>query len=150
MLKGNFSKLVIFLILLILAVGGFFAWHSLRNTRKIALVSIQNHSFRAQVVETESEKQKGLGGQKAICSDCGMLFFFDKPGKYSFWMKDMLFAIDILWIMDGKIIFIEKNVLPSFSGTMRPAENVNRVLEIKAGTVDSLGISLGDSVLIEN
>ncbi len=76
-----------------------------------------------------------------------MLFVFDKAGKYAFWMKDMQFALDILWIKDGKINFIEKNVQPSFPATMTPSENSNQVLEFNAGTVDRLGIIIGDEVL---
>ncbi|MEI7621190.1 MAG: DUF192 domain-containing protein, partial [Candidatus Moraniibacteriota bacterium] len=81
-----------------------------------------------------------------LCVDCGMLFVFDNPDKYAFWMKDMQFALDILWLKDGKVVFLEKNILPTFKGTLTPTEDADQVLEINAGKVDELGIEVGDAV----
>jgi uncharacterized protein len=148
MLRKNIFKLAGVLVCLGL-VAGFFLWRSsYENKIEPNQISIRGQAFKAEIVTTESDKQKGLGGRKSICPDCTMLFVFDRPNKYSFWMKDMLFALDILWLMDDEIVFMEKNVSPSFSGTINPPVNANRVLELNAGNVDKFGIVVGDSVLM--
>ena len=150
MFRKNIFKLAGVLVCLGL-VAGFFLWHSsYKNKIEPNQISIRGHVFKTEIVATDNEKQKGLGGRKSICSDCGMLFLFDKPGRYAFWMKDMQFALDILWLRDDKIVFIEKNVAPNFLGTMKPSLEASRVLELSAGNVDKFGIVLGDSVLIKN
>lgn len=107
-------------------------------------VSIRGHVFNIEVAATKSEKEKGLGERELICTDCGMLFVFDETGNYSFWMKDMRFALDILWIRNGRVVFIKKNVSPVFSGTLNPMGDADRVLELNAGKVDEFGIAVGD------
>src|SRR5437870_2235982 len=69
--------------------------------------------FNVAVVETKALQEKGLSGQKDLNSDEGMLFIFNKPDNYGFWMKGMLFPIDILWMdQNWRIIHIENFVKP--------------------------------------
>jgi len=77
-----------------------------------------------------------------------MIFEFQEKNKYSFWMKGMLFDLDILWISDGKIVAIFKNIPSDFSQNITPDILVDKVLEIKAGACDREGIELGDEVKI--
>ena len=81
----------------------------------------------------------------------GMYFIFDKPDYHSFWMKDMRFPIDIIFINDGKIVTIYKNVPIPTSETQlppiyRPTNPVDHVLEINAGLADKYSFQVGDSV----
>ena len=146
MVKKKILKLVGVAALLVLLAGYFF-W---RNNAALKIepdqIVIRGHIFKIETVVSESAKEKGLGGRQSICADCGMLFVFDKPGKYGFWMKDMQFALDLLWLKDGRVIFLKKNIAPSFMQTMLPAEKADRVLELNAGTVDKLGIAVGDQI----
>ncbi|MEK7167375.1 MAG: DUF192 domain-containing protein, partial [Patescibacteria group bacterium] len=68
----------------------------------------------------------------------------------SFWMKDMRFSLDIIWIKDDMIIGFEKNVQPQPLGeelrVYQPESFVNYVLEVPAGFVDGKGIKIGDKV----
>ncbi len=146
MTKKKILKLIGFAAMLILLAGYFFWKNNYFDRKKVDWVTLHGHVFSIETVTTESAKEKGLGGRKSICGDCGMLFVFNQSGRYAFWMKDMLFALDILWIKDGKIVFIKKNVQPSFAETMAPSENVDQVLEINAGMVDKLGITIGDEI----
>jgi len=148
MLRKNIFKLASVLVCLGL-VAGFFLWRSsYKNKIEPNQILIRGHVFKTEIVTTDDDKQKGLGGRKSICNDCGMLFVFARPAEYTFWMKDMLFALDILWLRDDKIVFIEKNVAPNFLGTMKPSSEASRVLELNAGNVDKFGIVVGDSVLM--
>lgn len=88
--------------------------------------------------------QKGLSDRKSLCNHCGMLFLFPEKQQKGFWMKDMRFDIDILWIDDTEVVHIEKNVSHKTPEKVyRPQEEVNAVLELPAGKVDKLKIQEG-------
>ena len=75
----------------------------------------------------------------------GMLFVFETDDLHSFWMRDMLFSIDILWIaMDGTVVHIEPSVSPdSFPQTFTPPTPARYVLEVPAGFATEHGIEVG-------
>ncbi|NTV40973.1 MAG: DUF192 domain-containing protein [Candidatus Moranbacteria bacterium] len=128
----------------------FFFRNNLDNiSRKTVSLVVAGHSFNVEIAEDEDEKSIGLGGRQSLCTDCGMLFVFNKPGKYAFWMKDMLFSLDILWIKDKKVVFIEKNISFDSGNKFVSSENADSVLEINAGIVDSFGIRIGDFITVQ-
>lgn len=112
-------------------------------------VSINSANIKVEVVKTAAEAEKGLGGRPCIERDQGMLFVFNKPGRYSFWMKDMRFSIDIVWISpERKVVGLEIDVSPStypdrFVNKDNPAQYV---LELPANRSKNLGITLGTPV----
>src|SRR5438094_9545272 len=55
-----------------------------------------------EVARTDAEREKGLGGHAPLGQYDGMLFIFDQPAPYAFWMKGMTFPLDMLWIDGGK------------------------------------------------
>jgi|GEM_PF-473217 len=117
-------------------------------------------------VETVSDAKKmeiGLSGRQSMSENEGMLFDFKtSQTNLNFWMKDMLFNIDIIWIADKKIIGITPNVprphepsAQSDGGQASPSENlplysppsaVDQVLEVNAGWSEKNGIKVGDEV----
>jgi uncharacterized membrane protein (UPF0127 family) len=106
------------------------------------------------VVQTESERKKGLAGKLSLAQNEGMLFVFDQKNVYpSFWMKDTLIPLDIIWIKGNKITKIEKNVQPPAPGTLDsqlklyyPDKPIDYVLEVNAGFSDLNNVKVGDSV----
>jgi len=125
------------------------------NTQDVTEVSIREAVFKAEIVKTPAARARGLSGRDSIAKDAAMLFIFDKPGIYSFWMKDMRFPIDIIWLRDKKIVYITKNVLPPDDGTpdskllrYDPRIEADIVLEVNAGVADKFGLSLGDVLVI--
>lgn len=125
--------------------------------KKTAKVEVANHTFTAEVAKSDAEKEVGLSNRASIADDRGMVFLFDEPGIYSFWMKKMKFPIDILFIKDDKIVTIFKQVTPPPADTdvadnqlpiYTPQSEINRVLEINSGLVDKYGIKVGDTVKI--
>ena len=63
--------------------------------------------------ELARDKAKGLQNREYLCPKCGMIFVFDKEGFYSFWMKDTLLSLSLVWIdNDGKVVHIARNVKP--------------------------------------
>lgn len=91
---------------------------------------------------TAEQRSKGLSGRRNLEPDKGMLFYFDKPGIYSFWMKDMNFPIDIIWIgEDLRVADVTENASPeSFPKQFLPKEAAKFVLEVNAGWAKEHGI----------
>lgn len=119
------------------------------NTQKTATVSIDDGTVvSVRVADTELLRQKGLSGVKSLEKNTGMLFVFEKPGKHSFWMKDMFMPIDIIWISeDNTIVHIEKNISPdTYPQLFAPSKNALYVLEVEAGFSETHDLYIADQV----
>lgn len=105
----------------------------------------------AEVASTAPAREKGLSGHRPLGEQEGMLFVFDKDDTYGFWMKDMQFAIDIIWIdAEGKIITIAKNVEPaSYPEVFYPARPARYVLEVPAGFAQKRSLAEGGKVVLK-
>ena len=128
----------------------------------LVIVSIVNHFHRkvyidlfgktivVEVSETKEALEKGLSGHEPLSSDQGMLFVFSKPEKYGFWMKDMTFPIDIVWVdQNFNIVHIEESVLPeTYPKVFYPKEPALYVLEVYSGQALNLGLKIGQSIKI--
>jgi uncharacterized membrane protein (UPF0127 family) len=108
-------------------------------------VKINNHILKTQLAKTQTEQVRGLGGKACIPDDQAMLFEFNKVDYYPFWMKDMKFPIDIIWLdSNKKVVTIKANVQPStYSRTFSNAKPAKYVLELKSDNVVKLGITSG-------
>lgn len=121
-------------------------------------VTINGKVISVEIAETNEEREKGLSGVASLEANSGMLFVFDDGGNIpTFWMKGMIMPIDILWISDGKIIRIDKNVPAPAPNTpdnklktYSAGQPVNYVLEVTAGFSDSNSIKVGDDVSFSN
>ena len=98
--------------------------------------------------DTPELRTQGLSGHPGLGVSEGMLFIFPEEARHSFWMKDMLFSIDIIWISsEGRVVAIEKHASPdSFPRSFTPNTPAQYVLEVAAGFSDAHGISEGDRV----
>lgn len=124
---------------------------------KSVVVTVNGISVPAEEAVSASERKTGLSNRTSLPSDSGMLFVLGNVKSIpSFWMKDMRFPIDILWIKDGKILKIDKNVPVPPDGAddkdlslYHPSSPVQYVLEVNAGFSDLNGFKVGDSVQIQ-
>lgn len=121
--------------------------------KKTPQVAINNHIFNLEIAKTEKEREIGLAKYKNIPQNFGMLFLFEKPDYYSFWMKNMKFPIDIIFIRNNKIVTIFKNVSPpksngEFFPIYRTQKLSDTVLEINAGLSDKYNFQENGSVNI--
>lgn len=112
-------------------------------------IKIGETAIEVEVADTPKARTKGLSGRTALSQGEGMLFIFDNPSIYGFWMKDMNFAIDIIWIdAESRVAGIEKQVSPnSFPQVFYPPKPVKYVLEIPARFSENHNINLGDIML---
>jgi uncharacterized membrane protein (UPF0127 family) len=108
-------------------------------------IKANGQTINAQAAKTEAEREQGLSGKACLGTNQGMLFVFDKPAGYSFWMKDMKFSIDILWIgEDKKIVYEKDNLSPdTYPNSFTNPTPAKYVLEIAAGQADRLGLQPG-------
>lgn len=111
-------------------------------------VRLKGETIRVTIADTQEARAQGLSGRASLARNEGMLFVFDADGQYGFWMKDMLFAIDILWLnKDGEILYIVESAMPqSYPEAFVPPTPARLVLELPAGWVRTHGVSIGDKV----
>lgn len=127
---------------------------NLENKEQIKVVTINNKEIEVQVADTETERNKGLGGKDNLRENEGMLFVFEAENiTPSFWMKDMKFPIDIIWIDDGKVVQVNENLEAPEANTpdtalkiYTPNQPIDTVLEVNTGFVKENSISLGDAI----
>ncbi|MFA6532316.1 MAG: DUF192 domain-containing protein [Patescibacteria group bacterium] len=123
------------------------------NNGAVAMVKIGRSEIRAEMATTDPEREKGLSNRGSLESDAGMVFIYDKPLQPSFWMKGVLFPIDIIWVYNSKVVETTTNIPVAGSSTQLPTYsprvNVDTVIEVNAGWVDNNGIRVGDRVKID-
>ncbi len=103
--------------------------------------------LRVEIADDEQERNRGLMFRETLADDAGMLFDFPEPEHASFWMRNTVLSLDIIFIgIDGRILNIAESTTP-YSEAPIPAAGLTRgVLEIRAGRAEALGIRPGDRV----
>lgn len=125
------------------------------NQNNYNYLTIGGKRLLVETAKTAAEREKGLSGRKELCFDCGLLFTFPQKQRWSFWMKQMYFDIDIIWIDGDKIVDItigaKKPSLDDFNNPKEvyaPNVPVDKVLEVNSGWVEQKDIKIGDMVII--
>lgn len=159
------SKVLILLFLGLLIIGIIYKKASkiVPNENALSLttsqgpiVKIRDISIPVQIANNDKDRTQGLSNRNSLAQNEGMLFTFPENSRPFFWMKDMLFSIDIIWINEGKIVHIDQDVpkpepntpdykLPLYS----PPTKINYVLEVNAGFTQKYGIKTSDIVEIK-
>lgn len=103
-----------------------------------------------RIVDTEKARIQGLSGTLALPEGEGMLFVFDTPASYGFWMKDMHYSIDIVWIdASFRVVGVSESLSPfSYPETFFPPVPVQYVLEMNSGDARRYKLTLGTTVSI--
>lgn len=117
----------------------FLIWNQYHD-RHIQNAWIGDHWYALEVAETPEEKTRGLSEREHLCLHCGMVFIFHEPVTPSFWMKDMRFSIDILWVLDDRVVAKHENLPHPSLETFRPQTPVTKVIELPAGAAHDIPI----------
>lgn len=143
------AVILIFALSLFLLVAGFF--YNYPKGTETKFIKINEAEFLVQIADEPHEHQRGLSGRDSLGENEGMLFVFEKPDFHSFWMKDMKFSIDIVWIDENlKVIGVEPELSPqSFPKTFAPPRPVSYVLEISGGRAREKGIQVGNLIYLK-
>jgi uncharacterized membrane protein (UPF0127 family) len=119
------------------------------STAKGPYVIIAGVRLSVEVVDTLAERGRGLSGREMLPENNGMLFVFDTPGRYGFWMYGMKFPLDIIWIDERlRVVYFVENAQPcvNICETYEPPADALYVLEVNAGFVKKYGLKVGDVV----
>lgn len=113
-----------------------------------AKLQVAGKTVKLDIAKSEEARAKGLGGRESMADDQGMLFVFDQPAKECFWMKDMQFPIDIIWLNTAKqVVHVERNLSPeTYPASYCPKLPAKYVVELNAGQAEKLDISPGDTL----
>ncbi|QPQ55172.1 DUF192 domain-containing protein [Allosphingosinicella flava] len=105
------------------------------------------HLFQVEVAATPQEQGQGLMYRQTLAPNAGMIFPFEEPRIASFWMKNTLIPLDMVFIRaDGTISSIAANTIPHSLTPVQSSEPVAAVLELAGGRAAELGIEAGDKV----
>ncbi len=146
---------VFFIVLIVSVVTSLLFYLSYKNKKVTPLptVKINNLEIPVIVADTPEKKGQGLSGTSLLDSDKGMLFIFRDKSQPSFWMIDMNYPLDLVWISDNKVAAIDANVPNPKPGTpaselplYTPPVGIDYVLEVNAGFTEKHGIKVGDTV----
>ncbi len=145
-----FSRVLFGIGIFLVFALGFWVWSSQTSVDRI---SINGTELTVRVAERPFAVRNGLSGySREDLREDGMLFVFSDAQVREFWMKDMEFALDILWIADGRIVAIDRDVPPPSARFDEPARvsslplRVDAVLELPAGQAYEFGIIEGMSM----
>jgi len=121
------------------------------NFDNIKYVKVAGQNIKVELALTREAQERGLSGRKTLNNDEGMLFIFEHPGSYSFWMKEMNFPIDIIWINENKkVIYLKKDarseLYPEIYKPDVSSEGAKYVLEVVSGFSEKNNLRVGDGV----
>lgn len=122
-----------------------FAMTSQNNLRTL---TVNNTEIAIEFATSSQEKSRGLCCRDTLPENQGMLFVYDRPGDYGFWMKDTRIPLDMYWINQEKeIVHIEHSVVPSsYPKSYRSPKPAQYILETNAGFAKQHNIQVGDPV----
>ncbi|MFA6428974.1 MAG: DUF192 domain-containing protein [Patescibacteria group bacterium] len=133
---------ILFIVLLVLLVCVRYV-----TRKEKAILFINDRPLYVEIVRTDAARERGLSGRDHLASDQGMLFIFDEPSIRQFWMKDMRFPLDLVWLRQGRVVDVVSLSPPRTIQEIPEAhtsiEPVDRVLELNLGEANNRGIVVG-------
>jgi uncharacterized membrane protein (UPF0127 family) len=116
--------------------------------RNIKLFEKSKYVYDIEFAKTASQQELGLSYRDCIPKYAAMIFLFPLDDKFGIWMKNMAFAIDVIWLdKDKKVVTIEEDMQPSsYPKIYYPTADIRYVIEMAPGSVDSMGVAVGDTM----
>ena len=150
-MDSKFFLIFIFILIFFILSLFFFFW--IKSEKKWGRVCFKEYCFNVQLAQNNIERTKGLMFKKSLEQSKGMLFLFKKEAKHSFWMKNTLISLDIIWISkDNKVVFISENNQPckwNDCPSIKPTVDAKYVLELNSGIVQKIGLKLADELILK-
>ena len=154
MFKRNYIIFGLIILLFIVVILISFRNNQTLNNQKI--IKIGTNEYTVEIADTEVLRSQGLSGRTSMAKNQGMLFVFTQPSYQYFWMKEMNFPLDFVWINDNIVVDITQNVLIPINGDLNSLTSFtakspfDKVLELNAGTISSDNIKIGDIIKLYN
>ncbi len=122
---------------------------------KVKRIMIDDVMLEVEVADDDEKRALGLMHRDSLEEYKGMLFIFPYEGKYAFWMMNMNFSIDIIWIdSEGSVVYIVDNAVPcnrvasTSECTYEPDVHAKYVLEVNGGFAEKHGVTIGSRMII--
>ncbi len=146
--QPSFSRISYFVFgFLVLVIFGYVLFVNLSNNTDILIAPAGK--IKVEMADSQAERTLGLSGRESITDDQGLLFVFEESSdRNCFWMKDMRFSIDMIWMNDEKeVVTIAENVSPqTYPETFCPVSPAKYGLELSSGNANSLQIVTGSKL----
>jgi uncharacterized membrane protein (UPF0127 family) len=155
--KSLMGKIVVYGLTTILKFGGGYALIGCDDENRlekndVVRVVFDNVRVNSKVADTPEKKAKGLMFHNKLRENEGMLFIYDSEGVHKFWMKNVFFPIDIIWIDSSlTVVYIKKNAPPCTTVQCQiytPPVTAKYVLEVMANFTEKYEIKVGDQAEI--
>ncbi len=153
--------LAVLLLLVFLLIFSFLSYQQQKieqQQKKLPQITLVNSEgvqvkFSIEIANTESAREKGLSGRDSLPEGAGMFFVFDSEQPLGFWMPDMKFPIDMIFLDSAyKIVDINENAQPCETREQCPTfvskKPAKYVLEVNAGLVRKNNIKVGDRAIL--
>jgi len=150
-------RYTLFIIIILLLVALSLAWLSVtanleRQNSMVLVLRVGEQTLGVEVADSAEEWSQGLSGREQLAGDEGMLFVFDDQVRRSFWMRQMRFPLDMLFIRNGRVSELFPRVPAPGEGQdgreirIQSQEPADWVLEVNSGWAQEHGIKVGDEV----
>ena len=145
---GRTKKILLVTIFFAVALALFASILMLMRVDHLAAkktIQIGGSIVQATVADTPAKRTKGLSGTASLDANQGMLFVFPQNDRHGIWMKDMQYALDIIWLSDDKkVVDVEANISPTtYPNVFTPSEDARYVLEVPSGFTAAANIRPG-------
>lgn len=123
------------------------------NKKDVQTLSIGSHTFAVAIADTEKKREQGLSNNTTLGDNEGMYFLFSTPSMYTFWMKDMQYDLDFIYIKDNKVVYTLSDI-PSPDHNNNKVAIVNSpvafdgVVEVRAGFIQKWNIQKGQKAVL--
>lgn len=149
------SKNIIIIIfsLLVVSLSLYFLFFKNKESNNISL-EIKDKTYQIEIASTINQKSKGLSNRSELCSNCAMLFVFNKDKTLPFWMKDTLIPLDLIWINSQYQVVDIQTAQPETETSVtklkiyKNKELAKYVLETNAGDSQKIKLEIGDTIKI--
>jgi len=150
----NRNKCIHYVILILIAIGAaalvmlFLRFRNEKSSIYNRTLIAGRLSIPVSIASTPAEQQQGLSDTPSLPENAGKLFVFNQPGNYGFWMKDMNYGLDFVWINnDLKIVSITPDVAAAtYPQVFYPPQPVQYVLEVNAGFSAKNNLTVGEQM----
>jgi uncharacterized protein len=120
-------------------------------TDKYIYADIGHETYLLEVADNWHKRMQGLSDRESLGKNMGMVFVFERLSSQSFWMKDMKFPLDFIWIKGDKVVRLDERVPPPSETAKKPvsletSQEVEKVIELYAGEIRNSGIQVNDFV----
>lgn len=142
-----FLGLALFAIALLFFVGQWTPQSEKREQRTV--VFPDQSTLVVELSETPAQRMQGLSDRRSLPANEGMMFVFSETDLHRFWMKDMHFALDFIWLRGSEIVELRSDVFPpsQMNGSVLnvlPTQAFDRVIEVNAGFILDRQLKVGD------